>query len=550
MSFLSYTFLYREYFKSIIIGYKDKILTKNDIETKNISLIGAKNSSNFQTNKSFDKVIEWEKLNNIYFKRSAAYYFVEDSLLTALYLADTKHTYDIVLTAYFTNKKIYKLKFYQIDIQIFNHNNFFWFEIKIRDDYFKKNEQYIQNLLISITDKSNFTTLNPIDVKIKYKLNDQKGNLICTKCYELNQNQILDLMWWIELNKQSGYDKIILCNNSIPNDKNLELFLDERKNFIELVQMSYFPYFNNKTNRYFKRFNEIGKYINNLKLNTSFTRERNVYEIIQYNECFYENKNKYKQITIVDLDEVIMPFHRNISNQVKYFESFVDQCDDINCLNQRTDICKSPEIENIDAYVKSIDTRQGGFNFSPAYYLSHKTMETILGKLNIFIQNYTQNELIDKPILIIVNDPNCILNFTFRFKSKDDIAYIKMIDKIFTILINDKNININSTGLTSIFLNRFIYFASRNTFYTVFKSIHYTNNTLRVRNHNEIHKVGEPFVKVPYSEGHMSHFRISYSNALTKSQSFTATDLGFDINYLICYYPSILQTIKKSIKQM
>ena len=534
---MSYAFINRKYFDDYI-GYTHKLspLTKNEIEDSSIN------------NEIYDDDLEWEKLDNIYFKRSAVFYFVEESLLTALYLADGKHAYDIDLTAYFKNNNHYNLKIKSNDIKILNVKNLFWFEINVTDNFFKFQSNLLQRMLISFTDKSNVTTLNPINVKIKHKIQEKKGNLICTKCYQLSQDQIPDLMWWIELNKELGYD-IVYCNNSLQYDKNFELFLNERKNFIKVVQMSYFPYFYNKSSIYLNEFEEISKYLKYSNGKMSFTHQRNSYELIQYNECYHDNKNKYKHIAIIDIDETVIPFNREATDRVKYINSLnIDECHDFNCLSKRIDICNSTGTEKIDQYINRIETEQIGILFSPGYYLTADTMKIILNRLNDFIKNYTMSELINNSIFLIVKEPNNRFNITFKFKSYDEIIYIQKITQIFNALVNEKSLKINKTIVSSNFLDRFFYYASEGTFKNSFKTFHNTKYIKRVGNHEAMHFPKNSSIKVPYYNGHLSHFRISYSNIFqyVSGQNFTiyASDFGFDINYLMCHYPKILKTIQ------
>jgi hypothetical protein len=538
LSFISYPIVFRLY------NYKDTKLSIFETDEDYSS------SENGQMNESEIDTEEWEKLNDLYFKRSAAFYFADQSLLTVSFLAARNTINKINLTAFFRNENIYKLNFSRKDISFPNspdHEKLFWIEIKITDSYFNANIKQIQKLTITITDEFNLTTSNPIRVKIKHEYKYKKGSLICTKCYELSKNQILDLMWWIEMNKHSGYDKIILCNNSIPKDQNLELFLNERKDFIQVVRMSYYPYFFNLTSTFLNKISDINAFIKKLKIDTSFSIEKIKYELIQYNECYYENKNKYKHIAIVDLDEVIMPFNGKISSNVEFLKNIdIDQCNDFRCLNDKIDICNSNEVENIDDYIERLNENKNfSLIFSNGYYFSDKTMADLFNQLSIQTKNSTKNLLINKPIRLNGKSPYGTLNFTFKFSSYDDIIYIEKITKIFNILINDTNIK-KYINQSSIFLNRFFYLANNRTFFVAFKTIHDTYYMPRkVSNHNTMITYNPFANEVPYSSGHLSHFKTDFSNALKKNDTIYASYFGFDLNYLICYYPKILQAIWK-----
>jgi len=59
----------------------------------------------------------------------------------------------------------------------------------------------------------------------------------------MQTNEYKHFNWWIEMNKRSGYDKIIMCNNSIPNTNEFNRILKKNKNFLHLNRLNCFPNF-------------------------------------------------------------------------------------------------------------------------------------------------------------------------------------------------------------------------------------------------------------------------------------------------------------------
>ena len=108
--------------------------------------------------------------------------------------------------------------------------------------------------------RDNLTITCPLRVQIKSRGEKAKATtLLCagllyhgtdvrrlaeanaTAVEQLNAERHAHLHWWIETNKHIGYDKIILCNNSMPDTAAFRSLLAKYEHFVELYQLAQIP---------------------------------------------------------------------------------------------------------------------------------------------------------------------------------------------------------------------------------------------------------------------------------------------------------------------
>ncbi len=86
-----------------------------------------------------------------------------------------------------------------------------------------------------------------LQLKLKYLRTPQgkkpKTSAICLKCLFLERKDYKHFSWWLKLNKRAGYDKIIMCNNSIPNTVEFKQVFKRHSNFIQVNELKCLPNF-------------------------------------------------------------------------------------------------------------------------------------------------------------------------------------------------------------------------------------------------------------------------------------------------------------------
>ncbi len=125
------------------------------------------------------------------------------------------------------------------------------------------------------------------------------------------------------MNRIHGYSKIVIYNNSIENSPELNNFFNQNKDFVHLIQFKCIPNFmtrNNLNKMFLTNFNEIAQYGQPvLHVHVHF-------EQLVFNECYLQNMDKYKFITVNDQDETIVP---------PYLQNYIQQ--------QENDLVKDSE---------------------------------------------------------------------------------------------------------------------------------------------------------------------------------------------------------------
>ena len=225
------------------------------------------NSTNlkpFDFNKYCDSKGEWVHLNSEYFFKNGAAFYIIDELKAHIY--------------FLTRSNIINSLELKLIIKIDSNNQFEyivngqsgnpWFVNGYAsctlDSYFNLKEilysekkiDLIQNLdkikvYFYIRDtKKNTITKTPMELKLKYLNREKKKSaILCAKCLYLNADEYLHLNWWIELNKRAGYEKIVMCNQSLERNHQKKFPLDfgdvigRYSDFIVLEQLECIPDF-------------------------------------------------------------------------------------------------------------------------------------------------------------------------------------------------------------------------------------------------------------------------------------------------------------------
>jgi hypothetical protein len=169
---------------------------------------------------------------------------------------------------------------------------------------------YLQPKFVSLLEKncSNLTTQLAI-VDNKPFHGRKKSFAVCVKGLEFSEENItIRLIEWIELMHLLGADKIFFYSFDIHPNISKTLKYYQEKKFIDVTELSLpgsQPNSPEARRKYLK--------------NETFERRRN--EVIPYNDCMYRNMNTYQYVTLLDIDEVIMPLqHYTWSEMMEAFK--------------------------------------------------------------------------------------------------------------------------------------------------------------------------------------------------------------------------------------
>ena len=265
----------------------------------------------------------WEQMNeNVFFKRTSAFYIIERKLLRIFFIAFSGSVYSLNTRIllfldgenqfhhiYLNNGTIkqhaafgyYAWKSLTIDVNILKF-------LKLNDFDQLLSKNYTFHMFISDSNRESDETLHPIEVNMKYirkRPNIPKENaIVCSKCFWYKNSDYKDFVWWVELHKQAGYKKIQFCNNSIPNTREFNAVFEQNKDFIEVSQLNYLPNFMNNNNRSAKSHNYLNYFH---QMGSSYPVDSDVFNMMITNECFLNNTHEFIHVAVVDNDEIIMP---------------------------------------------------------------------------------------------------------------------------------------------------------------------------------------------------------------------------------------------------
>ena len=538
-----------------------------NIKTHNIISENQKNV--LQTHNKVLKNPIWEEIANTnhFFKRTSAFYVIERSLLWLYFIRKNNEPpieLDIKIEIKIKSIENYYIHFKNATTKVYGRFGLYeWKSFSYKFDLLKYlkidsydqilNSDYIFHLYVSNSKNSTEETQYPIYVNLKYirsRINHTKdGSIACSKCMWLKEKDYQNLFWWIELHKQAGYKKAIFCNNSIPNTKEFHDLFAKNKDFIEVGQFDYFPDFinfqNSSSHKYLNTYDQLGP---------AFPVDTDSFSMMNLNECYLNNTNKYKHVSVVDLDEVIIPFENNrLSTKLDNF-NFVSQ------LNFEKDSSVQEKLSNLhtscsydlknklENYLDVLKNASVNFYFHMGFYLSEIEAKQIIDTIEVYFKsstNNTEKHIIKIPDLEPQSEKHNSYNFTFIIKNQAEKDYALNLCKTYRNIIQSfKNLNEIFIKKNSRF-HRFFYiggllssFAAGKTFHNTDSSfdvsLHYPNADSDYPNQANLHWVG-------YEQGHVSHFRNLNEFHKSSQKEISITELILDLNYINCYYKPILE---------
>ena len=211
------------------------------------------------------KAHDWTFLkSDIYFKQSAAWYFVDKNLVQLFFI--TKFYVNIKLNvslAFGVNKNMLlnqtlgqaniihipmwrKDKFYRLYSMQINLN------IK---SFLKVNslEKLAYDRLFVFVQYNDYSTeLIKLKIKNRYSKNMDKNDqsMICVKNYGLNRDKLKTMRWWLSMNRLIGFNKIVIYNNSIHSD--FDSLMTEYNDLVQVKSLQCLPNFINKKGKYLR----------------------------------------------------------------------------------------------------------------------------------------------------------------------------------------------------------------------------------------------------------------------------------------------------------
>jgi hypothetical protein len=104
------------------------------------------------------------------------------------------------------------------------------------------------NITVSFIDRSSGNrSVNSVPVVIKsiekIDKSRQRSALLCSRCFYFKSTDYKKFFWWVELNRLSGYNRIVICNNSIPNTLAFQKIFFKYKDFLFVKQLRCVPNF-------------------------------------------------------------------------------------------------------------------------------------------------------------------------------------------------------------------------------------------------------------------------------------------------------------------
>jgi hypothetical protein len=523
---------------------------------------------------------EWEQIDKFtFFKRSAAYYFLDKRMLRVFYITSANNVpeFEIDVIFQFKYRKSFKITLknanskrhdqwdkYRSSSLNYDLSFFQSFNTDINKLYLDKNLVKM-SILIRDSKYEIISTQTPIEVKIKYLRTQpdkkREGSMICSKCYYYSDYlSFKHFEWWFELNKKIGYNKITFCNSTIPDTYEYRRLFDKYENSIYIYQMQFLPNLIDK-NQLNDSYNEYLTSFFDLKRKDSFYKPlTRVFDNIIFQECYLDNVDKYKYITIIDNDEAIVPRvnprlvrHRDNYNLLKRLD-YNKKYNLMKTVNELEKKCwqniNLNDLNLVDTYVQEFKALNGYMNDKSIYYkmgiyLKDRIVEKIFKKMEYSLESEFREafliNVIDFDDSSEYHKPN---NYSFKISDQDEFNYAKALCKIYNYLIkNFQDKYKSSIEKYSNRFNRFFYIAGESTIKHFGKTIHSTDWSLQMIHH---YPVDTTYYMVKYDTGHVSHFRDSYEFN-PKFFPIPVKDLFVDLNYFYCFYKPILFELEKIV---
>lgn len=255
-----------------------------------------------QSDEGCDRNEEWESIgNHTFFKRASAFYFVDSALLRLHYmgLSNRDHSFTLQVIVLKDGQVIAQFDASQILNQTMWQTGEYYsgsLTAYLSDLYIDKNSlsSYQMKVIVgdSVTQEQTDTYIN---VKIKSLISnptEKKGSLLCTKCFNTSNNDHYYYMkWWMDLDRETGFDKIIMCDQRV--NPTIDSLFKEFEVSVETITIKFLPTFESDF-----KYSQL----NYLKSDASMSlgdnkqadnNKMNCIDMLILNECYLDNIDKY-----------------------------------------------------------------------------------------------------------------------------------------------------------------------------------------------------------------------------------------------------------------
>ena len=517
----------RDYYSFEYLTINDKDLNRNENKLNENPFL---KTTSFSSIDYCEKSQEWEILDDdIFFRRDASYYFNDQEYVLLHIIANKDPNLNLQFIVYVLLNDIIvakvlikNFKFYKYEV--FGNDGFYnLFEVK---SYFKLNSILEKFNILPEIDKINLEvkikynsqiTKVPIKLKIKNikskQISKNQQSMICSKIYQLKNDDYKTMKWWFEINKKIGFNKIVIYNNSIQNSKKFQDLFSYYENFVQVRQIQCFPnLFESKYQKTFLRN------LNEFKLKYE---QRWLFEVLLFNECYLDNIDIYQYISILDQDEIVLP--RNLNDFYRPSQIGNQIFDDKNIFEKNNDC----QLNNFQSYITSLvdnlySSQKYSLHFKMGYYLKLTEVDIIFKQF----ENYLNSDLIEDKIHVVGK----VTNYTFQILNNDEKDYVVYLNKVYknvTRFLYEDHVHLKQ--FPEIFARLFFIYGE-SVSYKQGKTFHSTEVANHVSHHSSYHFSQNA---VPYQLGHVAHFQNIYNFSST---TISIKDLVFDLNYFKCYF--------------
>lgn len=503
-----------------------KIAFKKNIKVIISYCVNSNNTENFNKYYTNEKLIEnneWEPLNEYFYVRAKGFYFKEDSIIRLLAISSSNMSSNLY-SCYLELFQLYSNQYICVYIDIKHQRKSKTYSSYAIDCIIPSslNLKTIEMVNVYLYDhQKQLRTKRPITVDLK--LTETQATkivdniMLCSKQYNLTINEYENLKHWFEINRKLGYKKIVIYNNSIPNEMYNEL-IASYKGYIQVNEYKYLPHLylldsKNYTN---------GPYYYNLKeLNTELRR---IHENIALNECYCMNRYKFTKISVFDIDEVIIP--PIVTSKHLSFNFTLDaSCNNNIDMNEYVNGVKKHYYQATQHSYWFTYARMMTIEFTNSFMLE---LEIVLNRVNSSNANFSDIYVVNR----VSN--GSFRNIAFTIKDFKDYEHARLLLSAYKrILANDKEFFKvkNATRfhrILAVFLNY--------NYHQYGKSVHFTSHITSI-GHHAVPDLN--YQKVFYKSGFVSHFR----NTFYYEFYHTIRSVFLDFNYYNCYLK-----IKKNTK--
>lgn len=145
----------------------------------------------------------------------------------------------------------------------------------------------------------------PLRIKESFYNGTEYKVILCGKAYYLSEKNGKDFQFWVELAKLQAYEKIVIFNNSIENTETFRQVFTTHKDFIQVMQYQCLPNYYRLEKAGSPKFIDFNYMKTQLKWDP--LHHHMFFERMTQNECYWENRDKYRNIAVLDNDESVIP---------------------------------------------------------------------------------------------------------------------------------------------------------------------------------------------------------------------------------------------------